>query len=384
MKVIHCVPSLYLTNGGPSRSVTRLCDELAENNSISISLLFRSDSIKKTILCRSPLVANVPLLPRSSFHDLLGFVLKEFKTNDFDSISGSILHVHGVWHLFNHHLISYFSKRNIPYVVQPRGMLEPWSLSHQAPKKRLALALYQRSDLLRAGGFVATSLQEATSIRLLNLMQPIAVIPNGIDHSVSDVSYSHVPHEGRVKTALFLSRIHPKKGLLELLIVWNKLRPVGWELIIAGPDDGGYLSTILEFIANNRLENCVRYVGEVYGPAKSNLYQLADLFVLPTYSENFGLVVAEALASGTPVLTTKGTPWSELVEFNCGWWIDCGERALEGALRDITKLSVSQLREKGLRGVRLSQKYSWSDVANKTKEFYDYILGNAKKPPFVV
>src|SRR6185369_15513882 len=118
-----------------------------------------------------------------------------------------------------------------------------------------------------------------------------------------DVDQGHRPAR-----ALFLSRIHPKKGLLNLIEAWARLRPKNWELCIAGPDETNHLAAVMRLLGSFGLERQVRFLGELWGDAKSQAFLDSDLFVLPSFSENFGLVIAEALAHGIPVITTQATP----------------------------------------------------------------------------
>ena len=131
------------------------------------------------------------------------------------------------------------------------------------------------------------------------------------------------------------------------------------------------------------ISDFVQYIGEVDGRAKENAYRSADLFILPTFSENFGLVVAEALSYGVPVITTKGAPWSDLVEYKCGWWIDIGVEPLALALKDATSLADDQLKLMGKRGKDYVQRFNWFDIAKKTIDLYRWILNGGDHPIFL-
>jgi glycosyltransferase involved in cell wall biosynthesis len=267
-------------------------------------------------------------------------------------------------------------------------MLENWSLKHKALKKKFVWYLYQKKDLQNCIAFCVTSNQEAESIRKLGFKQPIAVIPNGVDLP------NLVPRkesENKVHYALFLSRLNPKKGVLDLIEAWNRLIKYGnkqihnWQLKIVGPDEEGYKADVLRAIGEHNLQKKIIVLEPVYGDEKQKLFSEADLFILPTYSENFGNVIVEALAAEIPVITTKGAPWSELEEYQCGWWTDIGVEGCINALTKALALNDKERREMGKRGRKLVEtKYSWASIAEKMISFYQWIINCGKKPGFVI
>lgn len=186
---------------------------------------------------------------------------------------------------------------------------------------------------------------------------------------------------------MFLSRIHPKKGIEMLIEAWLRLDPrikTGWQIEIAGNGDPIYIETLQRTIDEKGLRKEIQIIGPQFGEDKLATYQCADLFVLPTYSENFGIVVAEALACGIPVITTKGTPWEALNTRNAGWWIDIGAEPLVKALKQAMKLSEQELQQMGQNGRKLvEENYSIESVASKMVRLYDWILKGGEKPEFV-
>jgi glycosyltransferase involved in cell wall biosynthesis len=171
-----------------------------------------------------------------------------------------------------------------------------------------------------------------------------------------------------------MSRIHPVKGILDLIGAWKVLAPefTDWHLVIAGPDESGHLSEVEEALTG--LER-VLYVSVLQGEDRIAALGLSELFVLPSYSENFGLVVAEALAAGTPVVTTRAAPWSDIEYSDCGWWIDTGQHALNDGLRRALQCDPESLALMGQRGqVLIAEKYSWRSVATQVSELYETVL----------
>jgi glycosyltransferase involved in cell wall biosynthesis len=256
-------------------------------------------------------------------------------------------------------------------------MLTSWSLAHRSAKKRLAWSTYQRHVMNQAACFHVTAQAEADEIRGLGFSQPAAIIPNAVDVPPSVPTTS----PGGPRRALFLSRIHPKKGLPLLLEAWSRACPKDWILELVGPDENGHRSELEKQIHALDLSNSVFFNGPVSDRAKWKKYASADLFVLPSHSENFGIVVAEALAAGVPVLTTTGTPWQELETHDCGWWTNPSVDALSDALRQATALSSEELQKKGSRGRTLiRKKYAWKHVAEQMIQAYTWILTGGPPP----
>ncbi|MEA2113924.1 MAG: glycosyltransferase, partial [Thermodesulfobacteriota bacterium] len=271
---------------------------------------------------------------------------------------------------------------DVPLVISPRGMLEPWARSYRSFKKTIAWYLYQRRDLQAAAVLHATSQQEAENLQALGLSIPIAVIPNGVD--LPDIPVPGT-RKSKTKTALFLSRVHPIKGLVNLVQAWATIRPAGWQMLIAGPDEGGHQAEVEQEIIRQGLTDTFKFIGPVADEDKWELYRSSDLFVLPTFSENFGIVIAEALASEVPVITTRGTPWQELETHNCGWWVDIGVEPLAKALEETINLSPEERQAMGRRGrLLVAQNYSWDKIGQEMVAVYEWVLRGGEVPECVV
>lgn len=385
--IFHTVASLRKSAGGPSRSVTALCAALGQlgvpvdlfSQDVPAATPDDGNVIPSADVVRTTLIEAVHLpLVRISYAPTLSAALCERGS----TVKNGLFHDHGLWLPINRTVAMVARQLAMPRIVSLRGMLEPWAMNHKAWKKRLAWNLYQRRDLESAAVLHATAEQEAESFRQLGLRQPIAIIPNGTDlPEWRDLAYP----KGTPRKILFLSRIHQKKGLLELVQAWQIVKPTGWKMIIAGPDEGGHQKIVEAAIQHAGLQDDFEFTGSVYGDDKEALYRSADLFVLPTFSENFGLVVAEALACGVPVITTKGAPWQGLHTHRCGWWIDIGVEPLVAALREATTLPPDTLREMGQRGrVYVEQNFGWPGIAQQMLSVYRWVLGQGDKPDCVM
>jgi len=325
-----------------------------------------------------------------------------------------LVHVHGLWHPFLHRVAAWAAAGGVPVLVSPQGMLTPWSLAQKRLKKRLALAAYQHHDLATAAAIHATAQSEVDDVRRLGLRQPIVVAPFGIaipDAASAPPRWSAAAGGRRV--ALFVSRIHPKKGLVNLLEAWARLRAEHvagaecgtsrppWCLVIAGPDEAGHKAELLALAAARGLaveerppattgplatDADIVFTGPVFDAQKTALYQRSDLFVLPTHSENFGVVVLEALACGLPVLTTKGAPWGTLEDVGrpgpatgreprAGWWIDVGVEPLVATLRGVMHAADESLRDVGDNARWFAaERYSWPAAARTMCEAYEWLV----------
>ncbi len=376
MRIIHCISNIDISSGGPSKSVSDLAINQAKFG-LCVDIIANNSNEPYIKTCADPNL-KILLVEGISFKQALNNHLLNFQVD--------IFHGHGIWQLPVHIMAKIARQKNIPYLITPRGMLEPWALNAGKWKKRIAMSLYQRKDISKASCIHATAKMEADNIRKQGFENPIAIIPNGINMDEFPLKKNN-DKQGK-KTLLFLSRIHPKKGIEFLIEAWNKLDNTikkDWCVEIVGNGEEKYINTLKQQILKLDLTHGVKVTGPFFGTEKIKAYHNADLFVLPTYSENFGIVVAEALACGVPVITTKGTPWEELNIKNAGWWIDIGTQPLEQSLKKALSLNNLERHQMGLNGRKLiEEKYSLEQVAEKMIHLYRWILDNKDKPNFVI
>lgn len=364
MKLFLAGTSLHPAYGGPAYSVSRLAMALTETG-VQVGLWSADQS-----------AASTPLLPAGSpVRRLTGTeaeALDSFGKTD-------VLHDNGIWLSHNHRLAEVAAERGIPRVVSTRGMLQPWAMNHKRLKKRLAWWLYQRRDLKRARCHHATAEAEASNVQRLGLGVPVRVIPNGVDvpevgRKAGSVEDGKIGRGGK-KTALFMGRIYPVKGLPMLVEAWARVRPDGWLLQIVGPDEVGYRAEVEKAVSAAGLNEVISFVGPLDGQTKRSVLLDADLFVFPTYSESFGMVIAEALAHGLPVLTTTGAPWSMLPKRDCGWWVEPTVDGIAKGLRQATSLDIEALAQMGVKGREwVAAEFGWETVAQQFVATYEALL----------
>ncbi len=371
MKQLHIVQSIASDFGGLGLAALRYAQAMARSGA-KISLYVVERSKEELDIDSADGLVSVDGGGGAGFVTRVLALKRYFGDRSFD-----VVHIHGTWTPILA-VASYLAiARNIKVVVSPHGCLEPLALQHRGWKKRLALALYQRRVFSKTSMMVATARQELENIRRLGIGTPVAVIPNGVD--IPPV-FTH-SHTG-LRTFLFLSRIHPIKGLPDLVAAWALVRRSGWRLVIAGPDEAGHLDEIRSQIDGLGLGSDFEFTGLVTGDRKEALFAEADVFVLPTYSENFGIAVAEALARSVPVITTTGAPWEEIEIWRCGWWVQPGVDGVAGALVAAMNTPREELMEMGLRGVQLvKEKYSWDQIGRAALEAYRWMLGQSQQRP---
>lgn len=391
-RVCHVVASINENTGGTAFAVASLAEALATKGIFShlFTLDYRHLGNQATV--ESVKLHSYPATPVAKY--LRGFqpnasrALWQLASNELD-----LIHNHGLWMFPNLYARQSAVENSLPLLISPEGMLESWSLKRSRIKKWLAWFLYEQKNLSSATTFHATSVEEATSIRRLGFQQPIALIPNGVhldycgERPSREILSQSFPKLSEQKWLLFLSRIHPKKGLVNLLQVWQKLanKFTDWHLVIAGPDLIGYRAELELLTAELELKQRVTFTGMLTGEKKEAALGNADLFVLPTHSENFGIAVAEGLAHAVPVVTTRGAPWQDLSTYECGWWIEDSQLALASALAEGMQMSSQERKAMGLRGRKLVEtKYSWDSVAQQMSSVYHWILGGGAPPGCVL
>ena len=374
------------SDGGPAYSVPRLAQALA------------GCEVQQTLL--SVGIAPPPVHSQHSLHPTAGRYFRHdwaavpvlrglrrsaaLRTAAFDHArSADLIHTHGLWLMPNIYAGKAAQHAGKPLIVSPRGMLAPAALAFSRHKKALFWRMLQGPAYARAALWHATSAEEADDIRRFGIAAPIALIANGIDLPEQPAPHSDVRKD---RTILFLSRLHPKKNLPGLIDAWHRIaadRP-DWRLVIAGPDEGGHRAQ-LEAQAAQLGAARIAFTGPVYGPDKAALIARADLFVLPTQSENFGIAVAELLAAGVPTIVTKGAPWEGLDKHRAGWWIDHGTGPLVSALQAATALPPAERRAMGLRGrAWMARDFGWDRIAGEMAAAYRWVLGQGDRPGCVM
>lgn len=364
MKVVHYIPSIDRTSGGVGTYMQLLAKELGK----LCDLYIVTSASKNPLPIENAKVITIP----SKLTELRN--MKKEWCNLLNDINPDIVHVNCCWMPQSAFTQKWAQKLGYKVILSPHGMLEPWIISrHYWTKKVPALLLYQKAAVVNADCIHATAESEKENLLKLGYNSKIEVVANGID--VDGIVMKD--NWERKKNILFLSRVHVKKGIEFLLeaVAMIKDKLDGYTINIAGEGEFEYILSLKNKAKELGISDMINFCGGVYGEKKWELFKEADVFVLPTYSENFGIVVGEALACGTPVITTKGTPWEELNTENCGWWIEIGSNAIKEALMNFLVLSVNELKGMGINGRKLiMNKYSTKQISHNMFELYSKIL----------
>lgn len=366
MKILHYIPSIDAASGGTTTFVRTMLPELAKSDEIYL-LTHRHGDVADISGCQ------VFYAPKFG---LTGFSFRRYVRRILCKLSPDVVHVNTCWLPATAAFIKESVRYGCKTVLSPHGMLEPWIIRrHYLTRKLPALLLYQRRAIKSVNLVEVTAKSERDNFVKLGYNKNVSVVPLGLDTSSITIKNSWELK----RRILFLSRIHPKKGLGFLVEAIGMIKDLvrNYEVLIVGDGDANYLASLRQRIEDVGVADIVKLPGPAYGEKKWQYFREADFFVLPSHTENFGFVVAEALATGTPVITTKGTPWGDLESHHCGAWIEIGAKPLAEAIARFVKLDAGELEEMGRNGRALVEaKYSASAMAKTQREVYAELLGD--------
>jgi glycosyltransferase involved in cell wall biosynthesis len=365
-RIVQIVPSLEERHGGPSKSVRALSaaqaalgndvlllatgpgpDERREYGSLSIETFHRDRPVR---VCPS----------RGLRRRLAG-------------VAPDVVHHHALWLRTLHYARNAARAARVPLVVSPRGMMNPWGWKRHRWRKWVAANLVHPGALEAVGGWHATSAAEADAIVGLGFRQPVCVAPNGVEKPAAATREAAAVHWRSIcpeaasrPVALFYSRFHARKRVIELIDLWLEHGPKDWLLMLVGIPESHTPAELEDYAYRSGGAGRVRaYDGANQPPP----YAVATLFLLPSDGESFGLVVAEALANGVPVLVTDGAPWGGVDAAGAGWCVPWAR--FPEALRAATEEGPGRLRARGAAGRDwVLREFSWEKPARDLVEFY--------------
>lgn len=388
MKILHTIQGLDVLSGGPSTCTKDLMEGLRQQE-VEVELF--------TLKCNNPNSYNLgegsgwlieapcdyysPLFISKNFHSFL-------LNSEYD-----LYHTNGLWMYANHITCKIARKKKKPYIVSPHGMLYANALKIKTWRKKIMLKVWFDEDVKKADCLHVTCNKEMEHCRKYGYKGPIAVIPNPVVFppgvNIKNLDFETSDGTPTIKKIGVLARLNPIKKIENLLqaasIVVNKgVAP--FDILIMGSGNKDYEVFLKKEAAKLGISSHVHFLGFVDGREKyDRLACLRALFV-PSESENFGMIVPEALICGTPVYASLGTPWGELNEYNAGWWRDNSPESIAKVIEDVLTMSTDQLITMGRNGRALmEEKYKQEIVAKQMSELYYWILNKNKinKPTFV-
>jgi len=380
MKTVCVIDSVSRANGGIFEAERKLQQGLHAQPDMGVEVLGLRD-----VHTDADLPAWLPLQPRTlsvtgpgAFGYAAGFqsALRE--------INADLAYSVGLWKGPSLAVLRWSRGAGRPYLVAPHGMLDPWAVRNSATKKKIAAFLFQDAHLHRAACLRALCASEAESMRAYGLINPIAVIPNGIDlpDEIRPPRPASFPDDKKI--LLYLGRLHPKKGLVPLLNAWAKSERKDWFLAIAGWGQSCHQAELQQQAAALGLADSVRFLGPQFGADKNACFNACDAFILPSFSEGLPMVVLEAWAHAKPVLMTPACNLPEGFLHHAALRVEPTAESLAEGLRQFLALPATDLQVMGEQGRALVRKrFVWPQVAADMAAVYRWVLQGGNQPSCV-
>ena len=360
--ITHFIPDLHFMSGGPPQSVTALAD--AQSNTNTAMIYHASE---KKLNCHSANLAvtcNVKADGVKQYVWPLILFLVTLKSRS------SIIHVHSIFNLFTTVVLLSLTFTKNKFYVHPRGMLEMWGIEKSNTHlKMIFLTLIFRRRFLERCVFVASSEQEKLGIISLLPLASVFIIPNGLS-DLNKNSWLHIKTIKNKRNFLFLSRIHKKKGLEFLLDAWARTKLKSSRLYIVGTGDKKYVASIKQKAIELEIEDRIFFMGQLIGNEKSRIFEDCDFFLFPSYSENFGNVVPEALSYGLMVLASDCVPWKHIEGFDCGYSLPHDQASWASMIDYLNSVDDVFIRQKFENCVNFADQYHIENIVAKYQEMY--------------
>lgn len=378
MKILQTIAGLNVLSGGPSKSTYQLVKGMNDLKGNVDLLSVQQKNPQGSTYNDSwiHLMENDYKTPFKISNNLKNYLEK----NEYD-----LYNTNGLWLYCNHITAKIARSKNKPYILTPRGMLYPEALKRSKYIKWITRKLFFNQDILNSTCIHATCEDEAKYIREFGYKGPIAIIGNVVEMPEFAPIATSKP-QGK-KIIGFLGRLHPRKGAEKIInAIAQAPQKVKDNIIyqIMGKGIPEYENFLHKEVERLGLQDIVKFEGFVQGAEKyKKLRDLSALFV-PSDFENFGMIIPEALISGTPVFASLGTPWESLNQTNCGWWMERSIENIVEILNKIVEMSEAEILAMGARGRKLIEdNFSSNIIAQKTIDLYKWILGENDKPNYV-
>ncbi len=377
MKVLHIVPTFYPATyfGGPVFSVYGLCNALSQMPDVELRVL-TTDNAGPELRCIKP--ESFPVLFPSGysvyyFKHLFGVSVSPLMLFRMTSMIrwADIVHITSVYSFPTIPALLFCKILQKPVVWSPRGALQRWEGSTRPLLKKVWESICNALLDKHRCVLHVTSENEAEESGQKITKARIEIIKNGIDIPKENPERVWMP-DGKLRL-LFMGRLHPKKGIENLLHAMRILSEK-CTLTICGTGDDDYRLSLKNIIDSFSIAERVHFAGHVEGDLKAEVFRNSDVCIVPSHTENFGMVVAEALAHGVPVIASKGTPWSEIIGHQCGLWVENDPASLVAAITAMRSKNLYQMGSNGRRW--LKEEFSWDIIARGMLSLYQRLIGN--------
>ena len=385
MNVLHVTPSMSPNWGGPVVVVSELIPALADEGISCEIATTRGHRVGNEIVGPHGVPIHVfhtgfPARIWTAYsRELSAFLDKNIARFD-------LVHIHEVWHHAGYAASEAARKNGIPYIVTIHGELSEWSLQHKGWKKLLYKKAVLDKILKNAFALHAITQAEKDRIAELGYDTPVIVAPNGIDPTPFDelpepsAFLERYPALKGKRVILFMGRLNPKKGLDILAHSFSTLKSRFPDavLLIAGPDEEGTRQKTESVLRSEGTLDSVIFTGMLTGEDRLSTMSIADVFVLPSYSEGFSIAILEAMAVCLPVVITDGCNFPEVAEHDAGFVVEASQIPVAHAIGSL--LSDVELRNRmGDRGRKLvTERYTWQAAASKIADRYRFLVVGEK------
>lgn len=387
MRILHVIPSISPKRGGPSQAVVEMVKSLREQN-IEAQIVTSNDDGEGLLVVQTHELIDYQGVPVRFFPRWSPPIraLREFAfAHGFSDWLSKHIHEFDLVHI--HALFSYCSTQamriaranNIPYVLRPLGLLQPWSLNQSAWRKKLFLTLWERTNINRAAYIHCTSDLEAQQVKhgfknakvktiALGIEMPNIELEN-IELERPDSKQLGIPAQQPL--LLYLSRLHPKKGLEQTLEALSLLQNKHWHFAIAGDGDPAYIEKLKAKVDSLELTQRCSFLGHIGGQSKAHLFQAAHLFVLCSHAENFGISVLEAMAHGTAPLVSYEVALAQIIKENkLGYACELNTDAIADALNEALDNTDETKKRAELARLYVADHFQWPAIAIQLNEIY--------------
>ncbi|MBE9201466.1 MULTISPECIES: hormogonium polysaccharide biosynthesis glycosyltransferase HpsP [unclassified Nodularia (in: cyanobacteria)] len=390
MKILQIIPSISLVYGGPSQMVIGLASALAKEN-VEVTILTtdsNGDSGQKSL----DVTLNCPV--KQDGYEIIYFRCAPFRRYKFSldllkwlkvhACEYDLAHIHALFSPVSSAAARVCHQQKLPYILRPLGTLDPADLRKKKQLKQIYAGLIERRNLADAAAIHFTSEQEAKiserfGVITRDLVIPLGVIPPEKIANQENLVRNKLGIPPDSPLVLFMSRIDQKKGLDLLIPALEQLleSECNFHFVLAGTNsqDPDYEQKIKAQIANSLLRSQTTITGFVSGELKASLLQAADLFVLPSYYENFGIAVAEAMVAGIPVVISDQVHiWQQVRDSKSGWVGATEVEAFVELIREALQ-NPQECQQRGINAQKYALEYfSWSAIARQIIQAYQKII----------